>query len=130
MIKQLINVDNYWKVIVYYNVDYNFFDIVIRDVANTGTPVKEMVSILNLLHNHKIKAVTINKPKIYTSYIIFGKHKTIPDYISSIVHEAEHVKEAMLNKYNVDNYGEPPAYTIGFLVKEMYSVFADKVTRM
>ena len=35
----------------------------------------------------------------------------------------------MLEEYNVDNYGEPPAYTIGYIVKEIYSVF-NKYVRM
>ncbi len=35
------------------------------------------------------------------------------DYINSIVHEAEHIKQAMLKAYRVEDKGEPPAYTIG-----------------
>ena len=48
-----------------------------------------------------------------------NEHKTIEDYINSIVHEAEHVKQAMLKAYKVDDSGEPPAYTIGFIVMKM-----------
>jgi hypothetical protein len=45
------------------------------------------------------------------------------DYISSIVHEAEHVKQAILDTYDIEDKGEAPAYTIGYLVMQMYEVF-------
>lgn len=33
--------------------------------------------------------------------------------------EAEHIKQHMLKAYNVDDFGEAPAYTIGYLVMMM-----------
>ena len=45
------------------------------------------------------------------------------DYIDSVVHEAEHVKQAMLKAYHVEDIGEPPAYTIGYLVGRMWEAF-------
>ena len=66
MFKHIININNYWKVIVYYNIDYNFFD-----------------------------------------------------YINSIVHEAEHVKQAMLAYYNIEDEGENAAYTIAYIATKM-----------
>ena len=35
MIKQLIDIDGYWEVIVYYNIDYNFFDDIIITITDT-----------------------------------------------------------------------------------------------
>jgi len=51
--------------------------------------------------------------------VIFGRHGDVYNYINSIVHEAEHVKQAMLKAYDVEDRGEPPAYTIGYLVMRM-----------
>jgi hypothetical protein len=39
------------------------------------------------------------------------------------VHEAEHVKQALLRAYSVDDIGENAAYTIGYIVSRMYSIF-------
>lgn len=50
-------------------------------------------------------------------------HTSPQDYLDSIVHEAEHVKQAMLEAYQIEDKGEPPAYTIGYLVSRMYPVF-------
>lgn len=68
------------------------------------------------------------------AYFIYHHHYylckiTCTFAISSIVHEVGHVKESILEEYNVDNYGDPPAYTIGYIVKEIYSVF-NKYVRM
>lgn len=68
---------------------------------------------------HSAKAVTISSSKDKTSVVLFNIHKNKYDYINSIVHEAEHVKQAMLNYYDVEDAGEPPAYTVGYLVMKM-----------
>ena len=123
MIKQVINVNGYWKIIVYYNIDYNLFHIIRDDIAKNSTPVEGINAIKYNLFTGKAKAVTISNKSKYISFILFIKHTSREDYISSIVHEAEHVKNAMLKQYHIKNSGEPPAYTIGYIVKEMYLVF-------
>ena len=40
-----------------------------------------------------------------------------------MMHEAVHIKQAMLRAYNVEDVGEAPAYTIGYLISQMYQVF-------
>ena len=123
MIKQVIDVNGYWKIIVYYNVNYNLFHIIEDDIAKNSTPVEGIDAIKYNLFTNKAKAVTISNRHKYISFILFTKHTSREDYISSIVHEAEHVKDAMLKQYRIKNSGEPPAYTIGYIVKEMYIVF-------
>lgn len=71
----------------------------------------------------KGKAVTYNNLEKHTSVILFNRHKNKRDYINSLVHEAEHVKQAMLKAYDVKDVGEDPAYTIGYLVSRMWKVF-------
>lgn len=51
--------------------------------------------------------------------MLFNIHKSYYDYVNSIVHEAEHVKQAMLNYYSISDEGEEPAYTIGYLAMKM-----------
>lgn len=71
------------------------------------------------MKRRKAKAVTLSNRLTHISVVVFNKHKNKLDYINSIVHEAEHVKQAMLIAYNVEDAGEPPAYTIGFIVMKM-----------
>ena len=73
MIKRIININNYWKVIVYYNIDYNFFDYVENDLLYYGTPVE---SIKRIYHNMRTnaKAFTYSNFKYRVSIVRFNKH--------------------------------------------------------
>lgn len=123
MIKQIIRIKHYWKVIVYYNIDYDLFDIVDKELLKYSLPVEERWDLRSLMLSNKAKGFTISFLKYKTSIIGFNKHNSKADYISSIVHEAEHVKDDMLKYYHVHNSGEPPAYTIGYIVKQLYKVY-------
>jgi len=119
MIKQVLDVNGYWKVIVYYDINYNLFDYIVTDLYHIGTRSKTINRIYDKMITRKGKAVTISNLNLYTSIVLFNKHKNKYDYLNSIVHEAEHVKQSMLYAYNVKDEGEPPAYTIGYLVMKM-----------
>ena len=121
MIKQIINIDNYWKVIVYYNIDYNFFDNIAFDLEAIGSPVKKIDDIYYNLKYHA-KAVTCSNINKRVSVVLFNKHKSRYDYVNSIIHEAEHIKQHMLKAYNVADKGELPAYTIGYIAMRMLMI--------
>lgn len=123
MIKQVFQVKSYWKVIVYWNVDYNFFDIIAKEMGEVGINRKTIDAIYGKMSSGKGKAVTISSIEEHKSIILFNPHNDIKDYLNSMVHEAEHIKQAMLKAYYVEDIGESPAYTIGYLVGRMWEVF-------
>lgn len=73
----------------------------------------------------KVYGVTISILSKKLSIVIFNRHKSKDEYISTIVHEAEHIKQDMFKYYNVEDEGEDAAYAIGYIVKQMYSVIKD-----
>lgn len=75
MIKQIIDVNGYWEIIVYYNVNYNLFGIIIDDMAQSSTPVEGMCRVKYNLFIKGAKAVTITFRDRHLSYIIFRNHK-------------------------------------------------------
>ena len=119
MIRRVLNIDNYWKVIVYFDIDYNFFNYIVSDLDKLNCSNKTINTIYNNMRRHKAKAVTISNLNLYKSVVLFNKHKSYYDYINSIIHEAEHIKQSMLYVYDVYDSGEPPAYTIGHLASQM-----------
>lgn len=123
MTKQVINVNEYWKVIVYYNVDYDLFNVVSFDLLSSGARPKDCRRLRHMLLSGKVKAFTHSSTDKHVSVVVFNRHDDIEDYINSLVHEAEHVKQAMLHAYEVEDKGEPPAYTVGYLVMRMWEVF-------
>lgn len=122
MIKQVINVEDYWKIIVYYNVDYNLFDYIAYDFHCAGASDYVINRIYKTMKRRKAKAVTLSNRLTHTSVVVFNKHKNKLDYINSIVHEAEHIKQAMLKYYSISDEGEEPAYTIGYLAMKMLMI--------
>lgn len=123
MVKQVLNIDNYWKVIVFYDLDPTFFDEVEFELLLIGFSKASIEEVRESMLSGGAKAVTCSVAHQHTSVVIFNPHTSKADYISSIVHEAEHIKQAMLKAYDVEDMGEAPAYTVGYLVKKMYEVF-------
>ena len=123
MVRQQIDVDGYWKVIVYYDVDFNLLFPVLRELRRIGFPIEDIREILRQLKRGNAKAVTCSNGAYHASVVLFGKHEDKYEYLNSLVHEAEHVKQAMLKTYMIEDDGEPPAYTIGYLVQRMWEVF-------
>ena len=123
MIRQEFSVESYWKVIVYYNLDYGLFNIVSHTLLEAGADKDTIEDIYHHMSSYKAKAVTYSNYSRHISVVLFNRHNSMADFINSIVHEAEHIKQAILTVYGVDDIGEPPAYTIGFLVMKMYYIF-------
>jgi hypothetical protein len=124
MIKQAFDVDGYWEVIIYYNVDFDLFYLIASDLRMIGFTDAAIEEVRKTMESGEAKAVTCSSIHQHTSVVIFNPHTSKADYISSIVHEAEHVKQAMLKAYMVEDRGEAPAYTVGYLVKRMWEVFS------
>lgn len=125
MTRQVFCVESYWKVVVYYNVDYDLFDVIDRDLRDNGADEYATDMMYRRMRYGSAKAVTFSSLDRRVSIVLFNEHSSVEDYINSIVHEAEHMKQAMLDVYGVNDEGEPPAYTVGYLVMRMWSVFKD-----
>jgi hypothetical protein len=123
MIRQEFNIESYWKVIVYYSIDYDLLKVIENDMRAFEVSDEDINNIFNELYVGKAKAVTCNNLEKHVSIVLFEIPDSREDFINSVVHEAEHIKQAMLEVYNVDDRGEAPAYTIGYIIERMFSVF-------
>ena len=115
MIRRVLDIDGYWKVIVYFDIDYNFFIDIAKDLKRIEISNRIIHKVYNKIINNSIKAFTASSFYHRTSVVCFLKHKSKYDYINTIVHESEHIKQAMLDCYKVEDEGEPPAYTVGYI---------------
>jgi len=122
MRKHILNIKSYWKVVVFIVEDYNLFGNVISSLRSLGCSWENIKEVFESLYHGKAMAFTYSNLEKHTSVMVFGKHNSKPDFLNSIVHECEHVKQAMLKAYKVEDKDEPPAYTMGYLVSKMISV--------
>lgn len=101
MIRQDIDVEGYWKVIVIYGANLGT-----KDVGFTYTDFKRKTSIVGI-------ADTSSQEQ----------------FINTLVHEAKHVQSHICTYYDVPEDGEQAAYLIGYLVQKMHRVFKDLIQR-
>lgn len=127
MTRQVFDIEDYWRVIVFYDVDFHLFSRIIKELVAIDVDTEYIRETYHLLKERKAKAVTFSNADLHTSIILFNSHYCLSDYVDSIVHEAEHVKQALLHVYQVEDSGEPPAYTIGYIVGQMFHVFGEMV---
>lgn len=123
MTKYLFWVEDKWKVVVYFDIDYNLFDFIVDDLYAAGASKNNVNNIYHTMRHKGGKAFTFSNIKKHVSIMGFNRHSEYYDYLNSIAHETEHVKQAMLDAYNIEDKGELPAYTIGYLFVKIYKVF-------
>ena len=93
--RQDIDVNGYWKIIVVYNVYLG--------EPNTG-----------------FTQTDFNKRR---SVVGISKTTSKEQLINTIVHEAKHVQSHICRYYNVSEDSEAAAYLIGYITQQMYKVF-------
>lgn len=95
MIRQDIDINGYWKIIVAYDVELGQ-----KDGGFTYTDFKRKQSIVGI-----------------------GKSTSNSQLLNTITHEAKHVQSHICKYYNIKEDGEDAAYLIGYIVQQMYRVF-------
>lgn len=123
MIKQYINLDNKWLIIVYYNIDYNQFNYIRKDLMDISSPVEEIDDIYYEMKSYDALAFTCTNRRKHITVIGFNRHNNFYDYLDSITHEIKHAVDDIMKEYQINNYGEPPAYTTGYIAKKMFKCF-------
>ena len=99
MIRQDIDVEGYWKIIVVYNVYLG--------KKNTGFTYTDF-----------------NKRK---SVVGISETTSQEQFLNTIVHEAKHVQSHICKYYKVDEDSEKAAYLIGYVVQKMHKVFRNLI---
>lgn len=95
MIRQDIDVEGYWKIIVVYNVYLGK-----KNTGFTYTDFSKRKSIVG------ISSISSQE-----------------QFLNTLVHEAKHVQSHICKYYNVKEDSEEAAYLIGYIIQKMHRVF-------
>ena len=95
MIRQDIDINGYWKIIVVYDVELGQ-----KDSGFTYTDYKKKQSIVGI-----------------------GKSTSNSQLLNTITHEAKHVQSHICKYYDIKEDGEEAAYLIGYIIQQMYRTF-------
>lgn len=95
MIRQDIDINGYWKIIVVYNVYLG--------QKNTG-----------------FTYTNFDKRK---SVVGISETTSQEQFLNTVVHEAKHVQSHICRYYKVEEDSEAAAYLIGYIIQQMHRVF-------
>lgn len=95
MIRQDIDVEGYWKIIIVYDAYLGQ-----EDTGFTYTDFNKRQSIVGI-----------------------SPTSTQEEFLNTIVHEAKHVQSHICRYYKVKEDSEKAAYLIGYIIQKMHRVF-------
>lgn len=125
MIGQYFYIAEYdWGVIVYYNVTKYDIDFCIKQLRKLTTQskyIKECKQTLNT--NKKDRAYVYSSYRKLESVMFIGIPSSTGEFISTITHEANHIKTHIATYYDLDEKDEEVCYIIGDIVKDMSDTF-------
>lgn len=98
--RQDINIDNYWRITILYNVWLGE-----RDTGFTYSNFKKKRSIVGI--------------SLATSE---------EQFFNTLIHEIKHVQSHICRYYNVKEDSESAAYLIGYIAQKIYSTFKRLIT--
>lgn len=120
MIKNIINVDNYWNIIIFINVDYSRYDDIAEELTKADASEEAIKQIYNNISNKYNSAFTYTNSDTRTSVVGINKTTSRRELINSISHEADHIQYSICKYYNVPLGSEDAAYLLGHLVERLY----------
>lgn len=97
MIRQDIDINGYWKIIVIYNAYLGK-----KNTGFTHSNLKNRVSIVGI-----------------------SKATSLEQLLNTIAHEAKHVQSHVCKYYKVKEDSESAAYLMGYIVGKMYNKFKE-----
>ena len=100
MIRQDIDIDGYWKIVVVYEAYIGE-----EDTGFTYTDFNKRKTIVGI-----------------------SKTTSQEQFLNTIVHEAKHVQSHICKFYNIEEDSEEAAYLIGYIVQRMHSVFKNMIS--
>ena len=120
MIKSIIDVDGYWSVVLFVDVDYDRYDIIESALTDILAPISVIDNIYDKISYKFNSGVTFSNPEFKTSVVCINKTTSREELINTISHEADHIQDNICEYYDVPLDSEDAAYLIGYLVGKMY----------
>lgn len=120
MIKQIINIENYWKIIVYYEIAKQNVSEVMETLSRFNCSRKDMKDAYDVLYYEKDSGITYTNSIYKTTIIGISIATSGEELFNTIVHEIKHAQSHICNFFNVREDGEDAAYLCGYLARCMF----------
>lgn len=119
MLWQQINLDGYWIATVIYVPQESDMSIVAEALSRLGCPDEDIRQVWHNMTKGWNNGYTWSNPRKKRSITIIGRSRDWPQLFDTVLHETGHIRDEIMNAYDIHNYGEPPAYTQGEIGRQM-----------
>ena len=123
MVRQRLDVDGHWNIIIYYGLDSRYYNIIVKDLYKIKCTNKTIKEIYTVCVGKLNTGFTITNDFYKTTIVGINYTSSVRELISTIVHEGEHIMSHICKYYKVDTNSEQAAYLLQYIIANMYDVF-------
>ena len=117
--------NNEWAVIVVFDFDVDEEYVELKaQLKSFGLSPKSADKALSILSNYNTgMAISVSDLKMSAIYI--SKSTSPSEFYSTAIHECIHVADSILDWYGESWHGEPSAYLVGYMTKEIVEMIGE-----
>lgn len=117
--------NNEWGVIVVFDFDVDLdYEELQEQLRSFGLSSKSVDKALSVLSNNNT-GMAVSAPNLKMSAIYISKSTSPSEFYSTAIHECIHVADSILEWYGKSWHGEPSAYLVGYMTKEIVETIGE-----
>lgn len=124
MTKEYIDVDGFWGIIFCYDYDRRDYDEMHAIMDSFGLSEYKIIEAMDVLR-HMNTGMTISRSDLTMSVVFVSKATSYSQYVDTIAHELDHVQDAMLRHYGIQQGSEDAAWLQGYLARQFAPLMCD-----
>lgn len=120
MIKQYINVQNKWDILIWYGVGKDDYEDVYSVLVQLDCPIPDAEYSANVVSSFKNTGLTFSDTDSRVSFVCVSSTTSYSQMADTIMHEIKHVQSHICEYYDVEEDSEDAAYLVGYLARQVY----------
>lgn len=121
MIERYIDVDGYWGILFCYDYDRRDYDRMRSIMRTFGMSEYKIIEAMDVLRKPNT-GMTISNSGTTMSVMFVSRATSYSQFVDTIVHELDHVQDAICRHYGVRQGSEDAAWVQGFLARQFSPV--------
>ena len=119
MLRDYLDIDRHWGILAYYDALPSDFAQLAPILREFGCPEAEIGRAYHTIHRTN-KAFVFTAPWARMSVMVVGRVTHPSQFLNSLLHEFDHLQDAILQYYQVAHGTEDAAYLQGYLGQIAY----------
>lgn len=119
MLRDYLDIDRHWGILAYYDALPSDFAQLAPILREFGCPESEIGRAYSTIHRTN-KAFVFTAPWARMSVMVVGRVTHPSQFLNSLLHEFDHLQDAILQYYQVAHGTEDAAYLQGYLGQIAY----------